>query len=409
MELEEFWEVALGPEDPWRVADVEYRMTDGEREVHIRMEVPAGVPVRCPVCGSLCKAHDRVRDRTWRDADFRGMRTYIHADIPRADCPEHGIRQTDIPWSRPGSGFTLLMESMIVSMARQMPVKAVGDMIGEYDGKIWRVVRAYVERLVAGLDLSGVRRVAVDEKSFRGRQEYITVFADPDTGRVIFATEGKDADAVKRFKDFFTEHGGRPKKVTDFSCDFGKAYISGIRKHFKKARITGDRFHLVKMANTALNEVKCEEIKLTVNRTRAKFLLLTNTANMSEGDMRLRDDICRDNEVLGLAYRMKEALCMVYHLRSPYLAATFLKSWIKWAKEAGLRSFMRLAKTVEEHISHILQWFTSRLTNALMEGTNSLISVIKSRARGFWYAENLISMCYLVSAQEKTDMYGRGV
>ncbi|MDR2698995.1 MAG: transposase, partial [Candidatus Methanoplasma sp.] len=85
------------------------------------------------------------------------------------------------------------------------------------------------------------------------------------------------------------------------------------------------------------------------------------------------------------------------------------KSWIKWAKGSGLRPFAKLAGTVEKHISHILQWFSSRLTNALMEGTNSLISVIKSRARGFWYAENLISMCYIVSAQEKTDMYGRGV
>ena len=116
------------------------------------------------------------------------------------------------------------------------------------------------------------------------------------------------------------------------------------------------------------------------------------------------EKICQDNEVLGLAFRPSESLCSVYSFNNVYTAEQHLKGWIKWAKEAGLPHFKRLAKTVEKHIAHILQWFSSRLTNALMEGTNSLISVIKSRARGFRHTESPISMRYMVSAQEKTDL-----
>jgi len=409
VKLEEFWELALEPADPWKVTDVGYRDAEGEREVHIRLDVPYGSLVGCPECGALCKVHDRTKDRTWRDLDFRGMRTYIHADVPRSDCPDHGVKQISIPWARQGSGFTLLMESMIMSMVRQMPVKTVGDLIREHPGRVWTLVRVYSKKLRDSLDLSEVRRVGVDEKCFSGRDEFITVFADADTGRIIFAVQGKDSAAIKAFKDFLKEHGGKNENITDFSCDFGNTFIAGIRKYFPTARITGDRFHLIKLANTALNDTKCGELKLSVNRMRAKYLLLRNPAKMSEDDLALKDKICQDNEVLGIAYRLKESLCSLYLLEDPYSAEEHLFSWMRWARNTRLYHFVKLADTVEKHMAHILQWFASRLTNALMEGTNSLISVIKSRARGFKHPQSLISMCYLVSAQEKTDLYGRGV
>jgi transposase len=408
-DLKEFWEWGLKLEDPWKVADVSYRDAGGEQEVHIRLDVPFGMKVRCPECGRMCKVHDRIKERTWRDVDMRGMKTYIRADIPRADCPEHGVKQTDVPWARPGSGFTLLMESMIVSMVRQMPVRTAGDMLHEYPNRIWTVVRAYTDKLTEGLDLSKVRRVGVDEKCFSGRDSFLTVFADLDTHRIIFVTEGKDSGTVGRFKRFLAEHGGKARKISDFSCDFGRAYISGIRKHFPLSKITADRFHLVKMANEALNDTKCGELKLAVNRMKAMYLLLRNPKNLSCGDLVLRDRICRDNEVLGIAYRLKESLCSLYSMGDVYSAEQHLKGWIQWARMAKMYHFVKLADTVEKHAAHILQRFSSRLTNAVLEGTNSMISVIKSRARGFRRTESLISMCYLVSAKEKTDMYGRSV
>jgi transposase len=407
-DLYSFIEKVLDIKNPWKITDTYVKGEGAGKEIHTHIEVPFGSAVGCPECGRICRVHDR-KERVWRNADAFAVRTYIHANVPRSDCPEHGIRQIDVPWARPGSGFTLLMESMIVSMVRQMPVKAVGDMIGEYDGRIWTVVHAYSEKLIGGLDLSNVKRVGVDEKCFSGHDSFITVFTDADEGRIIFVTEGKSKSAISEFRDFLHSHGGDKRNITDFSCDFGSAYISGIRKYFKRVRITADRFHLVKLANKALNDTKCKELKLSVNRMKARYLLLRNSSKLSPGDMELRDRICQDNETLGMAYRMKESLCSLYDLDDAYAATDHLTGWIGWAASSGLYHFKKLAGTVKRHMGHIVQWFTSRLTNAIAEGVNSLISVIKSRARGFRKTESLISMCYLVSAQEKTDMYGRGL
>ena len=100
---------------------------------------------------------------------------------------------------------------------------------------------------------------------------------------------------------------------------------------------------------------------------------------------------------------------MVYHMDDAEMALGHLKGWMEWARMTKLRPFARLADTVERNLAHILAWFVSRLSNAVMEGTNSMISVIKSRARGFRDVQNLIAMCYVVSAQERTDMYGEGM
>ena len=317
------------------------------------------------------------------------------------------MKQIEVPCARPGTHFTLQMESFMISMIRQMPASTMATMMHNPAPKFWRVMRMYADRLKAGLDLSAVRREGIDEKCWSGYDGLITVFVDMDMNRIIYATEGKDGDSVKRFKDFLREHGGSHQNIADFSTDFGAAYIADVRKYFPGSKITVDRFHLEKMANQALNDTKCGELKLVVNRMKVRYLLARRQDRLSEADLALREQICQDNEVLGIAFRLKESLCLVYEMDDAYMAADHLTDWIRWARLTKMRHFVTLADTVERHLPHILQWFTSRLSNAVLEGTNSLIAEIKRRARGFSDVENLISMCYLVSAQEKTDMYGR--
>lgn len=102
----------------------------------------------------MCAVHDRPNDRTWREPDTMGRRTYIHARIRRTDCPSCGVRQVRILWARPGSHFMLQMESFMISMVRQMPVSTLAGMMHELAPKVWRVVRAYADRLVERLNIS---------------------------------------------------------------------------------------------------------------------------------------------------------------------------------------------------------------------------------------------------------------
>lgn len=144
------------------------------------------------------------------DATHRRRRqAHLHARIPRVRCDTHGVRQVVVPWARPGSGFTLLFEALLLlELAPHMPVAAIARMVAEHDTRIWRVLEHYVQAARATLDFSAVTRVGVDETSARRGQDYISLFMDLDTPRVMFATEGREGATVARFADDSAAHGG---------------------------------------------------------------------------------------------------------------------------------------------------------------------------------------------------------
>lgn len=121
---------------------------------------------------------------------FFQYEAYLHAPVPRVECPEHGIRQVEVPWARSGSGFTLLFEALVMALVREMPVAAVGRLVGEHDTRLWRIVKHYVREARARADYSGVRAVGLDETASRRGHNYITLFADLDEGRLLAAPDG---------------------------------------------------------------------------------------------------------------------------------------------------------------------------------------------------------------------------
>ncbi len=160
-----------------------------------------GARFGCPAkdCVQGCAAvHDTV-DKTWRHLDFFQHKAVLHARLPQVRCPEHGVRQVEVPWVRPGSGFTLLFEALVLSVAAVMPILKVAAMTREHDTRIWWVVEHHVNAARDQLEGTGVTRVGMDETSTRTGQDYIGIFADLDARRVLFATEDRCAETVGRF------------------------------------------------------------------------------------------------------------------------------------------------------------------------------------------------------------------
>jgi transposase len=120
-----------------------------------------------------------------------------------------------VAWARPGSGFTLLFEALVMVLAKEMPIRALAGLVGEHDTRVWQIVHHYVEAARARQDLSDVRRLGVDETSFRRGQDYVTVFADIDRSRAIFATEGRDASTYAAFVKDLAAHGGHGEQITE--------------------------------------------------------------------------------------------------------------------------------------------------------------------------------------------------
>ena len=194
-------------------------------------------------------------DKTWRHLDFFQHKALLHARLPRVRCPDHGVRQVDVSWARPGSGFTVLFEALVLRFATAMPMAKVAAMTREHDTRIWRVVEHHVHAARDQLDCSGVRRVGMDETSARKGQDYLSIVADLDARRAMFATEGRRAETEGRCAETggccaadLAAHGGDPMTVTDTSSDMSTAFLSGISHYPPHARMTFDRYHLPRHA-----------------------------------------------------------------------------------------------------------------------------------------------------------------
>ncbi len=191
---------ALGIEEPWYVSGYQFDSEKGALSLNI--DFRRGSRFICPVCGAEGAEPYDTKERTWRHLNFFQHQTSLTARIPRVQCiaPSCGeIKTFNPPWAAQGSRFTMLFEAFIMVLAAEMPVKAIADMVGEYDQRIWKIINRNVEEALAKEDYSQVTQIGIDETSSKRGHNYITVVVDLDQRKAIFATEGKDAATVDRW------------------------------------------------------------------------------------------------------------------------------------------------------------------------------------------------------------------
>ena len=388
---------ALGLAQPWTVSRSDF---DPEaRRLDIQIDFAPGSRFACPSCAAAeCPVHDAER-RTWRHLDFFQHQAHLNARVPRVRCDKCGVKQVGVPWARPGSGFTLLFEAMVMTMMRAMPVKAVARMVGEHDTRLWRVLHHYVDEGRAKVDASEVTRVALDETAIGRGQDYITLFVDLEQRRVLFATEGKDANTVAAFAEDLTAHGGDPAAVAEVCIDMSAAFIKGVTENLPEASITFDKFHTVKIISGAVEKVRREEQKSRPELKGSRWVWLKNESNLSSGQRDLRDSLAKSHLKTGRAYQIRLAFQDLYDQPSAEAAADHLQRWYFWATHSRLEPVIEAAKTVKRHWDGVLRWFDSNISNGLIEGINSLVQAAKAKARGYRSVRNLIAMVYLLAGK----------
>lgn len=389
---------ALGLTPPWQVEDCEFDPEAGRLDLHL--DFPPGSEFACPVCGREdCKAYDTT-EKTWRHLNFFEHRTYLHARIPRVECAECGVKLVEVPWAREGSGFTLLFEGFVLALVKEMPVAAVARLVGEHDTRLWRILHHYVDRAREEADFSEVTRVGVDETSAKRGHNYITLFCDLEEANVLFATQGRDHTTFGRFRLDLLAHGGRPEQISEFCMDMSAAFLKGAEWQFPEAGIVFDKFHVMKLVNDAVDEVRRAERKERPELKRSRYVWLKNPKNLTKKQKERLEALIPSK--LGLrtarAYRIKLALQEFWTL-PPVLAADFLKRWHFWATHSQLEPIVRVAQTLKEHWNGILHWFRARISNGILEAINSLVQAAKAKARGYRTTRNLITMVYLTSGK----------
>ena len=437
---------ALGLAPPWRVTSVEFDELGGRLE--IRLDFPRGSRFACPHEGCRevsCPVHDTV-EKTWRHLDFFEHQAYLIARVPRVDCPEHAVHLVAVPWARPGSGFTLLMEMAMLTFAKQMPIAPLAAMAREHDTRVWRVIEHHVGVARAGLDFSGVTQVGCDETSARRGQDYVSLFMDLAEHRVMFATPGKDADTVRAFAEDLAAHGGSPKtQVEQVCCDMSPAFIKGIGLHLceqpeespeetgvadveltsaavavtltragqesdevqaapvelHRPQIVFDRFHVIAKANEAVDEVRRIESKTRPELKRSRYVWLKNESNLTVKQREKLTWLTRPSMQLKTtrAARWRDDFNGLYEQSTREEAEAYLRRWCYGAKRSRLGPIKEFVRMVEAHWEGIIAWQQSRLSNGLLEGTNSIVQAAKRRARGYRSKTKMITIIYLIAGK----------
>jgi transposase len=388
-------QLALQLPNTWHVESSEFNAD--KSKLTISLNYKNGETFDCPTCHTKkCNVHDSS-ERSWRHLNFFQHETHLNARLPRINCDTCGVKTIDVPWARKKSGFTLLFESYLLTLAKEMPVNAIQKIVNEQDTRIWRVLKHYVIEAREALDFSNITQVGVDETSSKKGHKYITVFVDMETSNVIYSTEGKGADTIGKFVDDLKKHGGAPENITDVSMDMSAAFISGVNTHLEDADITFDKFHIVKIINNAVSKVRSAEAKEQEFLKGTRYVWLKNRKNLTKKQEE------KLNEILGLknmnlktirAYNIKLAFQELFEQPSD-TAEEYLKKWYYWATHSRIEPIIDAARTVKNHWDGILKWFESGLTNGVVEGLNGQIQNIKSRARGFRNNDNFITMIYL--------------
>ena len=370
----------LGLQVPWEVKSV--ALDTGKRRIDFEVGCEAK-RLNCPACGAADQGvHDRIR-RDWRHLDFFQFEAWLHADVPRVNCGACGkTSQAPVPWAREGSGFTLLRISHHVPAAR------------------------------ARDDMSQVRLIGIDETSVKKGHEYITVVHDLEAKRLLFACPGREHSTLAAFAKDLTAHGGAPTAVAHACMDMSAAYTKGVSESLPMAEISFDRFHVIALANDAMDSVRRHEMREQPAAVRKamggadkkvlKGLLWGMRKNPSECSARQTNAmhwLQYSNLKSARAWRLKQALREVYvrgvGANCAQAAGGALRAWISWAKRCRLEPFKRLAQTLSARFDGVVRGMLDGRSNAYVEAMNGLLQQTKTAARGFRTVENFIHIAYL--------------
>lgn len=409
MGVETLFTSALGLQAPWEVVDV--KLDTAKRRIDFEIKCSSSL-LACPACGlAEQRVHDRLR-RSWRHLDFFQFEAWLHADVPRIACMACGkTTQTVVPWARPGSGFTAAFEALALALCRDLPVRQAAGLLRCQDKQLWRRIAYYVEKARALESFETVSMIGVDETNMRRGQHYLTVFHDLDAARLLLATEGRDHTTVVRFVADLKAHQGKAEQIEHVCMDMSAAYAKGVQEALPNAQISYDRFHVVKMAIEAMDEVRKHEFRDHPDEMRAVvgetpkairgllWAMRRNPSSWNRRDARTMHWLQRSNLKSARAWRLKMALREVYARARRHndasSASADLKAWISWARRSRLDPFKRLAATLRERLAAVVRGMLDHRSNAFVEAMNGLMQQAKRAARGYRTATNFIAIAYL--------------
>ncbi|HWJ19080.1 MAG TPA: ISL3 family transposase [Geobacterales bacterium] len=372
----------LRVEDPWDVTESQLDLK--LKRVDVRLEWKG--PGRCPKCDRECPKHDH-RERVWRDLDLCSDQLFLHALVPRVDCPEHGVITVAVPWSTGRSEFTARFERLAIALLVEMSVKAVARRLDigwdSVDGIMMRAVERGKQRRIKTV----VRHLGIDEKAFKKGHKYFTIVSDLDKGEVLWVGRGRKRESIDAFYHQLSQE--QLDGIEGVAMDMWQPYFESTITHVPRAadKIVFDKFHITAYLTKAVDLTRRALMRDTsLDRTAlkgTKYKWLHAYRNLDRAERRELAVLRHEYKRLGRAWSIKENFAEFWRYRSESHARRFFAEWYRWATHSQLPEMVSVARTIKRHFENIITYIRKPITNAASEGLNSKVQMIKYRARGY--------------------------
>lgn len=380
--------------------------------VQVRAEKRFGS--RCGVCRLPASRYDGGRWRRWRSLNCLTGRVALQARVHRVSCPAHGVVVAAVPWARHGAGHTLPFDQLVSWLVQRGLAKtAICGLLG----LAWRTVGVIIDRVVADAEavdpldarLNGVRRIGIDEVSYRRGHKYLLVVTDHDSGRMLWAAAGRD---MKTLAQFFDLLGARCAQISLVSADGADWIAELVSLRCPQAEICLDPFHVVAWATATLDEVRRTAWREARRRQqyavaralqRARYALWKNPDRLTEAQQAKLHWIAAEHDKVHQAWQLKE------HLRAVFAAGgaegvALLDTWFELAEASELAPFVALANRMRRFRTNIISALTHDLSNALAEAINLQLRLLTRVAFGFKSVAALLALVKLRVGGYKIDL-----
>lgn len=358
---------------------------------------------RCGRCGRRAPGYDQGEGRRrWRALDLGEVRSFVEADAPRVNCPEHGPTVIQVPWARHGAGHTRAFDDTVAWLATHTSKTAITELLRIAWATVGAIVARVVDEARAEVDpFDGLVRIGIDEISYKRGHRYLTVVVDHDSGRLVWAAKGRDKKTLEGFFDALGDD--RCARIRLVSCDAAEWISAVVRTRCANATVCLDAFHLVKWVTDALDEVRRE----TWNEARrggmkahardlkgARYALWKNPEDLTARQQAKLAWVAKVNRRLYRAYLLKEQFRLIIKVKG-VRAILMLEQWLDWAARCRIPAFVELGRRIRKNLPGIEAMLLNDLSNALVESTNTKIRVLTRMAYGFKEPEHLIALALL--------------
>lgn len=344
---------------------------------------------RCSCCGSGNVHLRGSTERRFRCPPVGGKPVFVEYSVPRLYCWDcHAMRQPDLGFAEPKKQSTRSFERYVLDLSQYMTLQDVARHLHISWDTVKEIQRKRLETRYARPKLKALKQIAIDEICIGRGHRYITVVMDLKKGAVVFVGEGKGADALD---PFWRRLRASRAKVKAVATDMSAAYTAAVRENLPGAVHVFDRFHVVKLFNEQLSELRRDLYREATDMLQknvlkgTRWLLLKNRENLD--DTRNENERLKEalelNASLAAAYYLKEDLRQFWEQESHAAAARFLDDWCARANATGIKRMQKMAKTLQGHRTGLLNWYKCPISTGPLEGTNNKIRVLQRQSYGF--------------------------